>query len=168
MLNSTELELLYTKKTSMTSAQAIEYLQECGIPIGGVKQYENALQKIEDTAHDRMNQIGINFADHHNDHIDTLFLVEHELWKQYKSKKQVIRLIKTENGQEAVTINIEQDPVDKTKILREIRELQPYISAYRADARGVLENTQSAFDENSIGTYLRKQDEKSSNTIPAD
>ena len=135
--------ILSTKYRGMNTLQATDYLATRGIQLSP-KKYHDRLNEIEATAPERLNHISREFSTGHLEHVEKLDMLETELWSLYDKKKQVIRMVDSDEGKVPQIIEIDQDPVELTKILREIREIQPYKSAYREATRAVLESSRTS------------------------
>ena len=140
----TESQLIQaTKFWGLNMREATDYLATRGIAITPAS-YKKRLNEIEANAPRRLHAISLDFAPGHLEHVEKLDLLEMELWGQYRKKKQVVRMVDSENGKIPQIVEIDQDPVELTKILREIREIQPYKSAYREATRAVLESSSTS------------------------
>ena len=139
-LSNDDRIILATKYWGMNIRQATDYLATRGIQLSA-KAYQDKLKEIEVKAPERLNAVSREFTTSHLEHIEKLDMVETELWTLYRKKKQVVRMIDTEEGKVPQVVEMDQDPVELTKILREIREIQPYKSAYREATRKVLETS---------------------------
>jgi hypothetical protein len=76
-------------------------------------------KKLKEKTLDRLHQISIDFATMHLERIDQLETIQSEAWKLYHKS---------------------EDIGEKTRLLKEIRETQRYISSYYEATQGVLEN----------------------------
>jgi DNA repair ATPase RecN len=99
---------------------SLEYLYRKGFKIS--KQYYHKLKKqIKESRFDRLNLIAkTEFVDQHLERIDTLNLIQHEMWVQYHNEKE---------------------PFKKVQILEKIAELQTYLTAFYDASRYVMEKS---------------------------
>lgn len=101
----------------LPNAKALIYLEQCGYPISD-SQYRRDKVKIEKTKLQRLHEIAqIGFEGQHLDRIDTCLLIERLMWDNWKACK---------------------DPLKRNQILKDIKELQPYISSYYEATKGVI------------------------------
>ena len=135
--------ILATKYWGLNIREATDYLATRAIPLTP-QAYKKRLNEIEAKTTQRLHDISLEFSKSHLEHVDKLDLLEIELWGLYRRKKQVVRMVDSEDGKIPLVVEMEQDPVELTKILREIREIQPYKSAYREATRAVLENSRTS------------------------
>lgn len=117
----------------LTRVQALAYLRGEGYPMseGTLWRIKSWLKK---TQLERLHYIAaIGFEQQHLERIDTCELMAQLHWKNF---------------------HMEKSPYKKSMILREIRELQPYISTYYDTTRGVIEKANvSRKTDNSLPEY---------------
>jgi hypothetical protein len=63
--------------------ESLEYVREKGYEISHA-QYYRIKKRIQDSKFDRLNQIAKGFVDHHLERLDTLELINHEMWASYR------------------------------------------------------------------------------------
>lgn len=101
----------------LQNKQALIYLKQNGYPISD-SQYRRDKVKIEKSKLQRLYEIAqIGFEGQHLDRIDTCLLIERLMWDNWKECK---------------------DPLKRNQILKDIKELQPYISSYYEATKGVI------------------------------
>lgn len=102
----------------LTYVQALEYMKDAGFPISE-GTYKREKRKINDLKLQRLHHIAaIGFEDQHLARIDNCEMIERLMWKDYLS---------------------ECSPYKRVMILKEIKELQPYISSYYEATRYVMQ-----------------------------
>ncbi len=118
-LNDTEKAVIATKVMRFSEKEALEYLEEKGHQMSK-KTYYRILGRIAANTQQRLFEICKNMKERHMDRIDDVEFIRRELLEILKDDKT-----KT---------------ADKLKALHELRELEPWISAYDEAAQGVLED----------------------------
>ena len=63
--------------------EALDYVKEQGYQLSRA-QYYRIKKRIQDSKSDRLNQIAKGFVDHHIERLDTLELINHEMWASYR------------------------------------------------------------------------------------
>lgn len=116
-LNDAEKDVIVTKVMRFSVKDALEYLKERGHQMSKSKYYRT-LGRISSETSNRLFEISKNMKERHMERIDELETIRTELWKNY---------------------NKCDDPLDKVKILKEIRELIVYISAFDDSTSLVIE-----------------------------
>ena len=135
MLNDTERLVLQTIRMRLRGKEALAYLKANGKEIG-LDHYYKVKGNLDATKLKRLHEIGqFGFEDQHLERIDTLEQVQELLWKNYWK----------------VHLN---KPDTALRILREIREVQPYLSAYYEATRHVIqkEYEEGHINLSSLGT----------------
>jgi hypothetical protein len=128
MLNDTEILVLQTIRMRLKGKEALSYLKVNGKDIT-LQHYYKIKGQLDATKLKRLHEIGqYGFEDQHLERIDNLELVQELLWKNYWK----------------VHLN---KPDTALRILREIREIQPYLSAYYEATKHVIEKE---YDEGHI------------------
>jgi len=128
-LNETEILVLATKIYRYQEDAALEYLKKKGCEMSRATYYRT-LGHIEGETRKRLHEIARGMNELHMERIDELEKVRTAMWEQYK---------------------MEEIPILKVRILKEIKELQPYISAYHESTKDILEDTIRRFaNEESI------------------
>lgn len=134
-MNDTEELVLQTIRMRLKGKDAIAYLQAHGITIS-IQHYYKVKGQIEKNKLKRLHEIGqFGFEDQHLDRIDNLELVQELLWKNYW---------KVHLGKPDVAL----------RILREIREMQPYLSAYYEATKYIIQKKdgEGSINLSSLGT----------------
>lgn len=116
-LNDTELLVVTTKTMRLSVKEALAYLKEKGHEMSK-NTYYRILGRVSSETRKRLFEICKNFKEHHMQRIDEFEIIRKEMWDNY---------------------NECDDPVDRVKILKEIREILIYISAFEEAAAGVIE-----------------------------
>lgn len=120
MLNETETLVLQTMRMRLKGRDAINYLSMHGKDIT-LEHYYRVKGKLDGEKLKRLHEIGqFGFEDQHLERIDNLEIIQELLWKNYWK------------------VHIHR-PEIAVKILREIREIQPYLSAYYEATKHVIE-----------------------------
>jgi hypothetical protein len=139
MLNDTEILVLQTVRMRLKGHEAIAYMKANGKDIGR-DHYYKVKGKLDATKLKRLHEIGqYGFEDQHLERIDTLELVQELLWKNYWK----------------VHLN---KPDTALRILREIREIQPYLSAYYEATKHIIEKEyeRTSINISSLGTTAER------------
>lgn len=63
--------------------ESLDYVKEQGYQLSRA-QYYRIKKRIQDSKFDRLNQIAKGFVDHHLERLDTLELINHEMWASYR------------------------------------------------------------------------------------
>lgn len=63
--------------------ESLEYVREQGYQLSRA-QYYRIKKRIQDSKFERLNQIAKGFVDHHLERLDTLELINHEMWASYR------------------------------------------------------------------------------------
>jgi hypothetical protein len=63
--------------------ESLEYVREQGYQLSRAEYYR-IKKRIQDSKFDRLNQIAKGFVDHHLERLDTLELINHEMWTSYR------------------------------------------------------------------------------------
>ena len=93
-------------------------MKDAGFPISETT-YKREKRKINDLKLERLHHIAaIGFEDQHLDRIDNCEMIERLMWQDY---------------------HLEPSPYKRVMILKEIKDLQPYISSYYDATRGVMQ-----------------------------
>ena len=98
--------------------EALSYLSDRGYDISRAELY-SLKQEVQASTHTRLNKIASSeFMAQHLERIETLKIVHNELWNQY---------------------HVEKSPLNKSKILMNIAEIQQYLSSYYDSTQYVLQ-----------------------------
>jgi len=124
--SATEVELVAaTRLMRFTEDEAVTYLKVKGYEMSRFK-YHTILGEIDAMAMGRLFEIAREFPRHHLERIETLKCVEKELWRTYHSVA----------------------PENRMPILKEIKEIQPYLSTYIEATAKVMSMSKSMESEN--------------------
>ena len=135
MLNDTETLVIQTTRMRLKGKEALAYLSAHGTNIT-IQHYYKVKSKLDSEKLNRLNEIGqYGFVDQHLERIDNLELVQELLWKNYW---------KVHLGK----------PDTALRILREIREIQPYLSAYYEATKHIIQKDhgQGSINLSSLGS----------------
>lgn len=138
-MNDTENLVMQTTRMRLTGKEAVSYLQARGTRIS-VKHYYKVKSKLDSEKLSRLHEIGsYGFVDQHLDRIENLELVQELLWKNYW-KVHVVK------------------PDIALRVLREIREVQPYLSAYYEATKHIIQkdNGQGSINLSSLGSNTER------------
>lgn len=113
---ATELEVIEADATCSSEKEALAHLEENGFKMHRSTYYKT-LARIDVESGKRLYEIAKGMKVRYRQRIDKLELIERLQWKLYKK---------------------ESDLVKKSKILKEIREMQVYLSAFDQGAAGVI------------------------------
>jgi len=116
-LNDREIYVVSAKAQGLSEKDALSYLKEHGHEISK-KTYYRTLAKINSETLQRLYEIAKGQKERHRQRIDKLETIEHLLWDNYHT---------------------ENDPTRRVRILKEIREMQVYLSAFDQGTAGVIE-----------------------------
>jgi len=121
--------VLETIRMRLSERESLIYLEHAGVPLrrGMYYAYKRRLekQKLE-----RLHFIAaMGFEDQHLARIDTCELIDKLLWQNYEAC---------------------EDPYKKAMILKEIKELQPYISSYYEATKDVISSNGVRQEDSSI------------------
>jgi len=98
--------------------EALSYLSDRGYDISRAELY-SLKQEVQASTHTRLNKIASSeFMAQHLERIETLKTVHNELWNQY---------------------HVEKSPINKSKILMNIAEIQQYLSSYYDSTQYVMQ-----------------------------
>ena len=96
--------------------ESLDYVKEQGYQLSRA-QYYRIKKRIQDSKFDRLNQIAKGFVDHHLERLDTLELINHEMWASYR-----------------------KGDYKAMDALSKIAEIQPIVSNYFEASKFVMEN----------------------------
>ena len=116
-LNATESLVVATKIMRLSEKESLDYLKKRGIEISRDKYYR-ILGRISSETSKRLYEICKNFKERHMQRIDKFEVIEKLMWENYKECN---------------------DPTKRVRILKEIREMQIYLSAFDEATAGVIE-----------------------------
>jgi len=128
-LNDIELLVVATKVMRFSEKEALEYLKTHHHEITRATYYR-ILGHVESETRTRLFEICKTMKEQHLERIDEIDKIKKEMWVQYYREKE---------------------PLPKVRILKEIKELQPYVSAYCEATQAILEDSVKQFgDEENI------------------
>jgi len=116
-LNDTELLVVTTKTMRLSAKEALAYLKEKGHEMSK-KTYYRILGRVSSETRKRLFEICKNFKERYLDRIDTLTTIEKLMWENY---------------------NECDVPATRVRILKELREMQVYLSAFDEGTALVIE-----------------------------
>src|SRR4029079_2877978 len=96
--------------------ESLDYVKKQGYPLSHA-QYYRIKKRIRDSNFDRLNQIAKGFVDHHLERLDTLELINHEMWASYR-----------------------KGDYKALDALSKIAQLQPIVSSYFEASKMVMED----------------------------
>ena len=120
-LTDRQRAVVATMRMRLTHEQALAYMRGEGFSVSD-RTYSRIKAWLKSTQLQRLHFIAaIGFEQQHLERIDTCELMAQLHWQNY---------------------HLEKNPYKKSMILREIRELQPYISAYYDATRKVMQKSE--------------------------
>ena len=156
ILNPEERAILTTQLAGMSTKKALLHLQERGIQLSE-GEYNKRINKMNGEAPTRLNRYGIDFPTNHLASVEKLEAFELGLFELLDAKKEVIRVIKSGDEYVIKKILVMQDPLERAKIYRELRDLQPYLSAYREQAKNFITGSPMVESHEMMGERLRNE-----------
>ena len=96
--------------------ESLDYVKEQGCQLSRA-QYYRIKKRIQDSKFDRLNQITKGFIDHHLERLDTLELINHEMWTSYR-----------------------KGDYKAMDALSKIAQIQPIVSSYFEASKMVMED----------------------------
>ena len=116
-LNDTELLVVATKVMRLSEKEALAYMEEHYHKISREKYYR-ILGRVSSETRKRLFEICKNFKERHMQRIDELETIRRKLWEVFRST---------------------EDENVKLRALKQLTDIQPYISAYDESTAGVIE-----------------------------
>jgi hypothetical protein len=102
--------------------QCLEYVEEVGYKMSE-RTYYRKKKQVEDMKLERMRFIAkVAYEEQHLERLDKMELIENQMWTNYWREKE---------------------PYKKVKILNEIANIQPIVSAYYDATKGLLEDREA-------------------------
>ena len=144
-LNATEMEVIMAQDITSSENDALQYLKEHGYEMHRATYYRT-LARIDVESGKRLYEIAKYQKERHRARIDKLEVIEKLMWKNY---------------------NKCDDSAKWVRILKEIREMQVYLSAFDQGTAGVIEEVIKNFGrdrEESGGESLSSLFNESKNT----
>ena len=127
-LNEKEVYVISAKYQGLSNDDVLVYLKDHDHKMS-LATYYRTLGKIDNDTLQRLFEIARTQKERYRSRIDTLETVEKLQWECYRK---------------------EGDPLKKSKILKDIRETQVYLSAFDQGAAGVIEEVTKDFGKGSI------------------
>ena len=118
--------------------QSLEYCKDNGYPISRAT-YCRIKKRLENEKLSRLYDYAKNFESWHLERMEELERIRQLMWQQFEACK---------------------DPLKKTTILKEIKEMQPYLTAFMDATRGLIEHKESTIN-NKKKKKKRSESEKS-------
>lgn len=127
-----------TKIIGYKEGRALTYMKDHDHEMAS-STYYRILGQVEGKTRQRLYEIGRSMKELHMQRIDEIEKVRTEMWDRYEVAKKN-----------------DEKPLEAVKILKEIKEVQPYLSAYHESTRDILESTvkQFANEENISLSWL--------------
>lgn len=122
-LNERELLVVATKVMRFSEKESLAYMKLKNHEMVA-SSYYRILGRVEAETRKRLYEICKTMKERHLERIEELDLIKKEMWIQYHK---------------------ENVPRFKVRTLKELRELQPYISAYDESTQGILEDAIKQF-----------------------
>ena len=116
-LNETELLVVAAKVMRLSEKEALAYMEEHSHKISRDKYYR-ILGRVSSETRKRLFEICKNFKERHMQRIDELETIRRKLWEVFRST---------------------EDENVKLRALKQLTDIQPYISAYDESTAGVIE-----------------------------
>ena len=108
ILNDTEKAVVETIRMRLSTEQALQYMKDNGFSVSRATYFRHK-KKLEEKKLERLyHMANIGFDYQHLDRIDGLELIEKKMWEEY---------------------NKEKTPWKRVQILKDIVEIQPYLSS---------------------------------------
>ena len=130
-LTATETEVITAQVITSSENGALQYLKEQGYEMHRATYYRT-LARIEVESGKRLYEIAKYQKERHRARIDKLEVIESLMWKNYHKC---------------------DDPAKCVRILKEIREMQVYLSAFDQGTAGVIEEVIKNFGRDSEENY---------------
>jgi hypothetical protein len=119
MLSDTEKAIVETIRMRLSTEQALQYLKDSGFSISRATYFRHK-KKLEEKKLERLYHIAnIGFEYQCLDRIDGLELIEKKMWEEY---------------------NKEKTPWKRVQILKDIAEIQPYLSSIYESSKLIIDN----------------------------
>ena len=138
LLSDTEKAVVETIRMRLSTEQALQYMKDNGFPVSRATYFRHK-KKLEEKKLERLyHMANIGFEYQCMDRIDGLELIEKKMWEEY---------------------NKEKTPWKRVQILKDIVEIQPYLSS-------IYEATKLLIDDKKIKTKnIIELDNKTTPTI---
>lgn len=126
-LNATELLVVATKTMRLSEKGALIYMEEHGEKISRDKYYR-ILGRVSSETRKRLFEICKNMKERHMQRIDELETIRKEIWEVHNSST---------------------DDNVKLRALKQLREIQPWISAYDESTASIIKEVIKNFGQDS-------------------
>jgi hypothetical protein len=122
ILSDSQKAVLDTIVMKLKLNQSLEYMEHVGHKISE-RTYYRQRKQIQDMKLERMRFIAkVTYEEQHLERLDRMELIENQMWTNYWHEKE---------------------PYKKVKILSEIANIQPIVSAYYDATKGLLEHLET-------------------------
>ena len=109
ILNDTEKAVVETIRMRLSTEHALQYMKDNGFCVSRATYFRHK-KKLEEKKFERLYNIAnIGFEDQHLTRIDGLELIEKKMWEEYNKEKESSK---------------------RVQILKDIAQIQPYLSTY--------------------------------------
>ena len=117
-MSDTEKAVVETIRMRLSTEHALQYMKDNGFSISRATYFRHK-KKLEEKILQRLyNMATIGFEDQHLQRIDGLELIEKKMWEEY---------------------NKEKEPFKRVQILKDIAQVQPYLSSYYEATKYVID-----------------------------
>ena len=119
ILSDTEKAVVETIRMRLSTEQALQYMKDNGFSVSRATYFRHK-KKLEEKKLERLyHMANLGFEYQHLDRIDGLELIEKKMWEEY---------------------NKEKDPFRRVRILKDIAEIQPYLSSIYDASKYIINN----------------------------
>src|SRR5215211_9101648 len=137
ILNDTEKAVVETIRMRLSTEQSLQYMKDNGFSISRATYFRQK-KKLEEKKLERLyHMANLGFEYQHLDRIDGLEVIEKKMWEEY---------------------NKEKAPWKRVQILKDIAQIQPYLSS-------IYEATKFVIDKRTIDTKEKRLIELNNKTI---
>ena len=136
LLNDTEKAVVDTIRMRLSTEQALQYMKDNGFPVSRATYFRHK-KKLEEKKLERLyHMANLGFEYQYLDRIDGLELIEKKMWEEY---------------------NKEKTPWKRVQILKDIAEIQPFLSSIYEASKFVIDDkkiikTKSTIERNNKST----------------
>jgi hypothetical protein len=126
ILSDTEKAVVETIRMRLSTEQALQYMKDNGFSVSRATYFRHK-KKLEEKKLERLyHMANLGFEYQHLDRIDGLELIEKKMWEEY---------------------NKEKGPFKRVQILKDIAEIQPYLSSIYDGTKYVINNKSKTDNE---------------------
>jgi hypothetical protein len=119
ILSDTEKAVVETIRMRLSTEQALQYMKDNGFSVSRATYFRHK-KKLEEKKLERLYHMAtLGFEYQHLDRIEGLELIEKKMWEEY---------------------NKEKDPFKRVQILKDIVEIQPYLSSIYESLKFVIDD----------------------------